>query len=187
MGLIYSHHLSTKLWGSRLQVFQLLKRQTGSQTDQTLVAGAAERSDLLSERTKPLLCCFWKHCMSVRGHNPLSSIFIFVTIKSAVQQMRQGDLLVCGYPQTSCDFLSPLLPEWRLSKCFSGWSWDDAFGSTFILAPKTHYSAQIYLCLLAQRGLCFAPRCGWKSTSALWSHMKMLLLQPRRMKQALCF
>lgn len=85
-------------------------------------------------------------------------------------------------------FLSPLLPGWRLnvSKCFSGWSWDDAFNSTFVLAPKTHYGAQIYLCLLSQRGLCFAPRCGWKSTSALWSHMKMLLLQPRRMKQALC-
>lgn len=78
--------------------------QTGSQTDQTLVAGAAERSDLLSERTKPLLCCFWKHCMSVWGHNPLSSIFILATIKSAAQQMRQGDLLVCGCPQTSCDF-----------------------------------------------------------------------------------
>lgn len=110
---------------------------------------------------------------------------------------KERDVLLCGCIQNlwcRLEILSSLLLVLNLRNA-SGWSRNEALNSTFKLAPQTHCSTEITCVywLIMEQVLCLALRCCWKSTSALWSHMKTLQqchvqfpLQPHKMKTTFC-
>lgn len=111
-------------WESRLEVFE--------QSTDSVFRQQETRSHLVCWTTKPLRRCFWKHCVSARGHNPCELHFQLWNNGSVLRQTGKGELLVLWLHSDSTTSSCP-------HSCrASGWvgaslggSWGDALSSFF--------------------------------------------------------